>query len=460
MVDIASTEKSSRALSVSAALSLAKGALEGVSVRIIGEVSEVSAKAGYKAVYFTVKDKTASLPCMMWNNRYSASGIKLEVGTLVELTGRFSLYAAKGRMNFDVSSISLAGEGNLRLQVDQLARRLEAEGLMDANRKRVIPEFPLTIGLVTSPRGAAVHDVLRTLRRRFPLARVLLAGVPVEGAQAPAEIIEGMRVVVHAGAEVVLVVRGGGSFEDLMPFNDEKLARTISRCPVPVVTGIGHEPDTTIADMVADLRASTPTAAAEAISPARESLESMLEVRGRSLAVCIDRTIEQTKACIRERAAHPVLYDSNLLFAADAQALDYASEHLFRDFPLRLQQSEEGLLHQCERLRRALPMVVERESMRVEHQNTRLRAVGDSIVSRFDQQKALMAARLHDLSPLAVLERGFSITRTTSGVLVKDVETAPKGTPIDVTVQNGVLTCLVEQVRRVDTETISWEEAQ
>ena len=182
------SEGGHEALSVSAAVGLAKTALEDVVVRLVGEVSELSAKAGYKAVYFTVKDRSAALPCMMWNNRYQASGVELRVGALVELTGRFTLYAAKGRMNFDVFGVALAGEGRLRMQVAELARRLEAEGLMAPERKRALPRYPRAIGLVTSPRGAAVHDVLRTLRRRYPMARVLLAGVPVEGAQAPAQL--------------------------------------------------------------------------------------------------------------------------------------------------------------------------------------------------------------------------------------------------------------------------------
>ena len=149
-------EEAAPALSVSAAMGLAKNALEEVVVRLVGEVSEVNDKPGYKAVYFTVKDEKASLPCMMWMNRYQASGVALSVGALVELTGRFSLYAAKGRMNFDVFSVSLAGEGQLRLQVANLAREREAMGLMDPARKRLLPAYPETIGLVTSPRGAAV----------------------------------------------------------------------------------------------------------------------------------------------------------------------------------------------------------------------------------------------------------------------------------------------------------------
>ena len=301
------------ALSVSGAMALAKGALEGVTVRLVGEVSEVSNKPGYKAVYFTVKDQRAALPCMMWNNRFQASGVRLAVGQLVELTGRFTLYAPKGRMNFDVFSIALAGEGNLRMQVANLARKLEAEGLMAPARKRPVPAYPALVGLVTSPRGAAVHDVLRTLRRRFPLARVLVAGVAVEGSSAPAGIVEGMRAVVRAGAEVVLVVRGGGSFEDLMPFNDEGLARMIAKCPVPVVTGIGHEPDTSIADMVADLRASTPTAAAEAVSPARESLGRLFEARSSSLRASMSRALDRAGAEVRRCATRPLFCDAQLL---------------------------------------------------------------------------------------------------------------------------------------------------
>ena len=178
-------ESKRNALSVSSAMALAKTSLEQLVVTMVGEVSEVSDKAGYKAVYFTVKDDRSSLPCMMWMNRYHATGVVLNVGALVELTGRFTLYAAKGRMNFDVFSLRLAGEGNLRMQVAQLAQKLQAEGLMAPERKRPVPKYPESIGLVTSPRGAAVHDVLRTLRRRFPLATIMLAGVPVEGRDAP-----------------------------------------------------------------------------------------------------------------------------------------------------------------------------------------------------------------------------------------------------------------------------------
>lgn len=447
-----------QALSVSGAMALAKGALEGVTVRLVGEVSEVSNKPGYKAVYFTVKDKSAALPCMMWMNRFHAAGVQLSVGQLVELTGRFTLYAAKGRMNFDVFSIALAGEGDLRLKVANLARKLEAEGLTSPARKKALPALPECIGLVTSPRGAAVHDVLRTLRRRFPVARVLVAGVAVEGQQAPAGVVEGMRAVVRSGAEVVLVVRGGGSFEDLMPFNDEGLVRAIAACPVPVVTGIGHEPDTSIADMVADVRASTPTAAAEAVSPAREGLSSLFDARARSLAAYAQRSVERATADVQRYATRPLFRDTHLLFAPEAQGIDMAADRLFRALPASLERDSSLVDRQRERLARALPVALDRDRARLDRQQDRLLSYGTTLVPRFEQQAGLAAARLNDLSPLAVLGRGYAIARNEAGSVIKTVETAPLGSAIEVSVSDGVLACRVEEARRIDVDVVAWED--
>ena len=410
------------ALTVSAAMALAKQSLESVTVTIIGEVSEVSVKAGYKAAYFTVKDSSAALPCMMWNNRYRSAGIQLAIGQLVQMTGRFTLYAAKGRMNFDVFSIALAGEGDLRLRVANIARKLKAEGLTDPARKRSLPAFPDRIGLVTSPRSAAVHDVLRTLRRRYPVARILLAGVPVEGANAPAGIIEGIRCVVDAGAQVVLVVRGGGSFEDMMPFNDEGLARAIAACPVPVVTGIGHEVDTSIADMVSDLRASTPTAAAEAVSPSRENLEALFASRTESLKSASSIMFSRLSTQVSRAADRPVFADPLQLFAADAQALDIASE----------------------RLSRALPNSLERASQAIDASRGRLIAVAPPMLARYEHLMRTNAARLNDLSPIAVLGRGYSITRTDSGDIVRSIKQAPIGSSVEITVADGHMKCTVD----------------
>ena len=443
------------ALSVSAAMQLAKGALEGVTVRIVGEISELSNKPGYKAVYFTIKDASAALPCMMWNNRYRASGVAMSVGQLVELTGRFTLYAAKGRMNFDVQRVALAGEGNLRAQVAELARKLAAQGLMDPARKQPIPRIPQVIGVVTSPRGDAVHDVLRTLRRRFPLARVLLSGVPVEGPRAAAGIVEGMRAVAHAGAEVILVVRGGGSYEDLMPFNDEYLARMIVKCPVPVVTGIGHEPDTSIADMVADLRASTPTAAAEKVSPARENLDALFDSRAASLNNSIARVFEKASAKLDRAASRPVLSDPNTLFAAEAQGLDLAADRLIRALPANLDRDRVQVDRQRARLRLALSRALDAGRSEVDREKRNLVSAGASLASPFAHSVGLAAGKLDALSPLAVIARGYSITRNDAGAVVRSIGQAPAGSSIEVSVTDGVISANVASVKPIVCDVVS-----
>lgn len=411
----------SRPLSVSEAMQAAKRSLESITVKLIGEVSEVNAKAGYKAVYFTVKDDGASLPCMIWLNRYHQSGVQLYVGQRVELTGRFTLYAPKGRMNFDVFSISLAGEGDLRRRVAELAQRLEREGLMAASRKRPVGSLYEHIGLVTSPRGAAVHDVLRTIRRRFPVARISLAGVAVEGSQAPQGIVSGIDACVRAGCEVVLVVRGGGSFEDLMPFNDERLARAIAACPVPVVTGIGHEPDTSIADMVADVRSSTPTAAAERVSPDSSALLRELDARAASMSASQRLAIERYEARLGYVASRPLFKDPHLLFSTDLLTLD--------------------LLH--DRLSRALPECLAKDSLHLTDAQRRLCTCAKTSFERFEHELALRAGRLHDLSPLAVLSRGYAIAKDEEGSVVRSVYAVHDGDKLDVAVSDGVISCSV-----------------
>lgn len=411
----------SRPLSVSEAMQAAKRSLESITVKLIGEVSEVNAKAGYKAVYFTVKDAGASLPCMIWLNRYHQSGVQLCVGQRVELMGRFTLYAPKGRMNFDVFSISLAGEGDLRRRVAELAQRLEREGLMAASRKRPVGSLYEHIGLVTSPRGAAVHDVLRTIRRRFPVARISLAGVAVEGSQASQGIVFGIDACVRAGCEVILVVRGGGSFEDLMPFNDERLARAIAACPVPVVTGIGHEPDTSIADMVADVRSSTPTAAAERVSPDSSTLLRELDARAASMSASQRLAIERYEARLGHIASRPLFKDPHLLFSTDLLTLD--------------------LLH--DRLSRALPECLAKDSLHLNDMQRRLCDRAKTSFERFEHDLALRAGRLHDLSPLAVLSRGYAIAKDEEGSVVCSIHAVHGGDRLDVAVSDGVISCSV-----------------
>lgn len=423
--DITSDEPVSskkRALSVSAAIRLTKSLLQEHTFCIEGEVSELNNKPGYKAVYFTIKDEDASLPCLMWKNRFQASGVVLKVGAKVQVAGKFTIFAPKGRMNFDVSRLVLAGDGDLRARVARLAEKLKKEGLMDAARKRPLPSLPLTIGLVTSPRGAAVHDVLRTLRRRYPLARIIFAGVPVEGATAPADLSNALTKVAASDAEVILLVRGGGSFEDLMPFNDEGLARTIAACPKPVVTGIGHEPDTSIADMVADVRASTPTGAAEAVSPQTDELLELLQTQASRLSGSLTHRLHRSEVFLEGIASRPLFRDPLTLYSAEMQSVDTLQDTM-------------------ERIGKTL---LNRDAHSLDMAQASMLRMVKSLVVPYQSQAAVITSRLHDLSPLKILERGWSIARDEKGSILKSVSQVKPQERISVQLLDGTVIARVE----------------
>ena len=329
------------------------------------------------------------------------------------------------------------------MQVANLAKKLQAEGLTDRARKRPLPQFPSKIGVVTSPRGAAVHDVLRTLRRRYPLAEVFVAGVPVEGPNAARSIVDGIKCVYDAGVEVILVVRGGGSFEDLMPFNDERLARTIAACPTPIVTGIGHEPDTSIADMVSDFRASTPTAAAEAASPSREELESILSSGVQSMCSALSRRLSREAAWVDSVSSRPLFTDDMYLTGALAQTLDFKADRLARAIPVGISRDASALSHAQARLAGVLPLMMASKSSSVDKLALRLRQDGASITNQFENDLSLKAARLDDLSPLRTLARGYAIARDSEGAVVESVKDVNASQSLDVMVSDGVIACQV-----------------
>ncbi len=420
-----------RALSVTEAMTLAKQALETVRLRVVGEVSEFNDKPGYKAAYFTICDGSASMSCLMWRDVYAASGVALRCGMLVELSGQFSAYVAKGRMQFTVRSLALAGEGRLRMQVAELARKLETEGLMRPERKRMPPRYPTRIAVVTSPRGKAIHDVLRTLKRRYPLAELLVAGVQVEGEGAVRALIEGLRAAEDARPDVVLLVRGGGSYEDLMPFNAEELARTIVAMSVPVVTGIGHEPDTSIADMVADVRASTPTAAAETVAPSAEEIAAILHREQRVLAAALAHRIRSANQRVTALADRPVFTDAVSVLGPAWQAFDMARV----------------------RLERAIPEKLARDSERVRNARARLIGVGGRVTERARASVALGSARLDDLSPLAILGRGYSAAFAQDGrTVLRSVTQVAPGDGMFVRMSDGRVGCTVDTVEHGGTD--------
>jgi exodeoxyribonuclease VII large subunit len=244
---------------------------------VSGEVSNVSRPASGH-LYFTLKDEHASLRCVMWRSEVSAQTYLPQDGDSIEVHGHISVYEAGGQYQLYADELQKAGEGALYQRFLRLKAKLESEGLFEATRKRELPLWPERLGIVTSPTGAALQDVLNVLRRRFPLTTVILAPTPVQGDEAPAGIVDALQALNQYGhVDVILLVRGGGSIEDLWAFNDEGVAHAIAASQVPVVAGIGHASDLVIADLVADVHAPTPSAAAEMATPDRQSLAQALQ---------------------------------------------------------------------------------------------------------------------------------------------------------------------------------------
>ncbi len=283
----------------------ARELVEGVfpPLRVTGEVANFTrARSGH--CYFSLRDAGAQLRCVMWREEARRLPAAPEEGMQVRALGRLSLYEARGEFQLVVSDLEAKGDGLWRLAMERLRLRLEAEGLTAAERKRPLPRCPATVGVVTSPSGAALHDVLNVIRRRAPWTRVVLAGCRVQGEGAAAEIAEAVRLFGRARcADVLIVARGGGSVEDLWAFNEEEVARAIASSPVPVVSGVGHETDLTIADLVADLRAPTPSAAAEATVPDGAALRRGLHRDAARLTVAVEAHLRDARSALGGAAA-------------------------------------------------------------------------------------------------------------------------------------------------------------
>jgi exodeoxyribonuclease VII large subunit len=411
-----------RALSVSDAVNLAKGTLEQIHLTIVGEVSGFTGLGRYAGVYFDLSDDNAKLSCMIWATVFKSLGVDLKNGMLVQVSGKFSVYPKRGSMQFQVSRIEPVGEGQIRVQIAQIQARLRAEGLMDAARKQPIPVMPEKIAVVTSPHGDAVHDVLRTLRRRFPVARVLFFGTQVEGEAAAPQIVAALEAADAAGAEVVLLVRGGGSFDALLPFSTEEVARTIADMQTPVVTGIGHEPDTATADHVADLRASTPTAAAEAVSPDRMDLESVLIGNQRALARALKNSVVVRQANVARLRSRPLFTSPETLLWTWAQTVANLGDRLTRAIPGQLHQDRTNLTRLIERFVTVTPRLLE---------DTRHRL-------------STSAARLDDLSPLKVLGRGYAAAfDEDTGAVIDSIKKVAVHDRIKIHVSDGTINATV-----------------
>ena len=406
-------------------------------VAVQGEVTGFS-RASSGHCYFSIKDAQGQIRCAMFRRAASLLDFTPRDGELVELRGRLGVYEQRGDLQLVVESLQRAGEGALFEQFLRLKARLEAEGLFDAARKRPLALLPRGIGLVTSLGAAALHDVITALRRRLPHVPVVLAPAQVQGAGAAPSMVsalQGLYALAQAGAglpagaavptpiDVILLVRGGGSMEDLWAFNDEQLARTIVQSPVPLVSGVGHETDFTIADFCADLRAPTPTAAAELVAQPREVWLGALQLLGERMEEGLQRQVEKRQqrldqlgarlarpsdlAHAQQRALAPLEHRMRQAMLLKLQRLAQTQQALEADFPLKMQRHLDTL---GQRLERA-------------------------------------ALRLQLLDPQLVLRRGYALLTDAQGQVVHSVRQAPLGAHLRATLADGDIDLTVSQRR-------------
>jgi len=346
--------------------------------------------------YFTLKDAEAQLACVFFKQaRLRSSAPDLRDGMAIAANGRISLYERDGKLQLYVEYVEPLGDGALFLRFEQLKARLEAEGLFDAERKRPLPSQPAVIGIVTSPQAAALRDMLRVLRSRYPLAEVIFAPTLVQGVEAPASIAAALDLLnEHGEADVVIIGRGGGSIEELWAFNEEVVARAIARSRIPVISGVGHETDFTIADFVADYRASTPTAAAAAAVP----------------------DIEDWRGDILEKE----------------QTLTGLVEEYLNDLSEQLERTQHDL-------QRASPQdMLDRRRQQLDDMTALLQTHLQHIVSLRGERLQGMALRLHSLSPLLTIARGYAIVRRdTDGTIITSTRQAQPGASLTIQVTDG-----------------------
>lgn len=363
------------------------------AIWVQGEVSNFS-RPSSGHVYFTLKDASASLRCVMWRSAAMRQQFLPREGDAVRVHGSLSIYEAGGQYQLYADLIRPAGEGDLYKEFLRLKARLEEEGLFDPARKRPVPRWPQCIGIVTSPTGAALQDMLNTLRRRYPLARVVLAPVPVQGAEAPPAIAAALEALNNkVRPDVILLARGGGSIEDLWAFNDERVARAITASNAPVITGVGHETDFTIADFACDLRAPTPTGAAVFATPDRADLLIMLNELEQRLQRMMQKVVSSSRWSLDNLTGRLRLKSPRWRLLSDQQRLDEISRRagVALEHHLKLQQARLAALEQ----------------------------------------------RLESLGPQSVLKRGYALVTRADGRMVHSTRQVASGDELNVRVSDG-----------------------
>ena len=401
---------------------------------VAGEISNLTyAASGH--VYFTLKDAQAQVRCVMYRNRAQLLGWRLANGQRIEARVLVTLYEARGDFQLNVENARQAGTGNLYEEFLRRKARLDAEGLFAPEHKRDLPAFPRRIGLITSPQAAALRDVLTTLRRRAPQVGVVLYPTPVQGAGAAREIVAALRMAgERKECDLLILCRGGGSLEDLWEFNDEALARAIRACPLPVISGVGHETDFTLADFAADCRAPTPTAAAELAAPARDTLLDTLAAQRRQLQRQWQSALQgrqQALDLLALRLVHPAEQ-----IARQRRQLDHLAHRLGGALAQTCARRRQALGALGQRLTVARPQT-ERAARRLDALAHRLDAAGHLALDERRANLARFAAALVHLNPQAVLERGYSLVTDEHGVIVRDSRTLEPNARIAVCFRHG-----------------------
>jgi exodeoxyribonuclease VII large subunit len=404
------------------------------------------ARPGSGHWYFSLKDAAAQVRCAMFRQRSMLCSFVPRDGQKVLVRARIGLYEPRGEFQLIIDHMEDAGLGALKRQFEELSAKLKQEGLFAAERKRPLPSLPTRIGIITSPTGAAVRDILQVLARRFPAVAVLIYPVPVQGAQAAAEIVAALELAGRrAECDVLILARGGGSLEDLWAFNDERLARAIVASPIPIITGVGHEIDFTIADFAADVRAPTPSAAAEMVVPdAEEWLNSFVRLDAR-LQRGVRRRLEEHGERLRWLAGRAALVSPTARLDAHAQRLDELEQSLVRALRRRLLERRERLRWLMGRAALLSPSTrLTQERLRLENLAGLLyRAWQHALDSRRERLLPLVRT-LNAVSPLATLERGYAIVSLESGAILRNAADAKPGTLIEARLAQGRLRARVE----------------
>ncbi len=412
---------------------------------VSGEISNLARPASGH-LYFSLKDERAQIRCALFRGA-NRSNFKPENGMQVLARGRVSLYEPRGDYQLIVDHLEAAGEGLLRRRLEELKQKLAAAGLFEPGRKRPLPTLPRAIGVITSPSGAAVRDIVHILRRRFPAIPVIIYPVQVQGEQAKFDIVKAFGTAARrAECEVLILARGGGSLEDLWAFNEEIVAQAIADCPIPVVSGVGHEIDFTIADLVADVRAPTPSGAAELVVPDSRDWLRHLQALERRTSLATTRTLASTLTQQQQLAARLARCHPGYQLRQNAQRLDELRHQLSAALGNRLALDALRIDNALHRLQRVSPVMQLRLSAeRVAGARQRLAAAIRVSVSGAGSQLAVLSGRLQTVSPLSTLERGYALVLDASGSVVRRTAQLKPGDTITARLADGVIGATVNR---------------